>query len=123
MEDDERPIVKKGPNEDIGAVVCAFCGTEQPVRVNAKNKKYYNCSNCGVVQPALPFFQEWLLSNAKIYGPDRPDPSERRPSPPPAKGPGPDRRDKATAPAAPPPAASDAPEKQRAGFGMFRRQR
>ncbi len=112
--------VKKGPNEDVGAVVCAFCGTEQPVRVNAKGKRYYNCANCGVVQPALPFFQEWVLEHAKLYGADRPDPAERRAAPPPARGPGPDRSDDPITKPVATHQAEPAP-KQRARFGMFRR--
>lgn len=54
--------------DDIGSVCCAFCQGTAPVRKNAKSKLYYVCSGCGIVQPNMPGFQEWILSNARITG-------------------------------------------------------
>lgn len=119
---------KKPPNETIGEVICSYCCTKQPVRRNAKGKLYINCSICGVIQPALRFFQEWILEHGKIYGAEKPDPA---PAAPPAKSPEPDTHD---APHAEPlplaaqatPAKTEASvaanqDKKLPGFGMFRR--
>ena len=56
-------------NETIGKVPCAFCESTAPVRKNAKRKLYYVCGGCGIVQPNMPRFQEWILEHAKIDGP------------------------------------------------------
>lgn len=60
-------------NETIGSVPCAFCGCKSPVRKNAKQKLYYVCPGdgdraCGIVQPNMPGFQEWILEKATITG-------------------------------------------------------
>lgn len=117
---------KKPPNETIGEVTCAYCCTKQPVRRNAKRKLYVNCSNCGVIQPALRFFQEWILEHCTIYGAEKPDPA---PAAPPAKSPEPDTHDAPLAEPLPlaaeatPPKAEASPATRREkkpGFGMFR---
>lgn len=88
-------VTKKAPNEDIGHVTCTYCKTQQPVRRNAKKKLYINCSNDGVIQPALPHFQSWMMDNATLYGPGgKPDVAPREVPPP--KTPEPDRRDTPT---------------------------
>lgn len=55
-------------NDTIGKVPCAFCSTPAPVRKNAKAKLYYVCNGCGIVQPNMPGFQEWILDHATITG-------------------------------------------------------
>lgn len=32
-------------------------------------KLYYDCPKCGLVMPTRPTFQDWVLSNATLYGP------------------------------------------------------
>lgn len=56
--------------EDKGDVVCAFCKEKAAVRENSKGKLYYNCRDCGIVQPHGRRFQLWLMDNAFMYGPD-----------------------------------------------------
>lgn len=89
------------------------------MRKNVKGKLYLNCSNCGVIQPSLPHFQEWVLENAKLYGADKPDRPAPRPAP--VKQPEPDRADAPRVePAA---AAAPAREKQQpapTGFSIFK---
>lgn len=121
--------LKKPPNKNIGEVLCTYCCTKQPVRRNAKGKLYINCSNCGVIQPALRFFQEWIFERCNIYGAEKPDPA---PAAPPAKSPEPDTHDTPhadplplaaqAAPAKTEASAAAKPAKKNAsGFGMFRR--
>ncbi len=55
-------------NDTIGKVPCAFCAQPAPVRKNSKGKLYYVCSGCGIVQPNMPGFQEWILEKATITG-------------------------------------------------------
>ena len=55
--------------EDCGSVVCPFSGTPAAVRRNAKRRLYFNCPNCGVVQPHGAGFQSWMMDNAKLYVP------------------------------------------------------
>lgn len=97
-------------NEDKGRVTCPFCSGTAPVRRNAKGKLYFNCSNCGLVQPALGRFQSWMMDNAAIYGPEgAPDDS----APPPVEV------KKETPPVAPPPAPAPAPAKPAGGWGLL----
>lgn len=61
------------PNETIGSVQCPFCaGDNRPVRKNANKKLYFVCPSCGIVQPNMPGFQEWILAHAKINGAEQP---------------------------------------------------
>lgn len=120
---------KKPPRETCGTCECPFCRTEQPVRKNINDKFYINCTTCGVVQPALPYFQEWILEHARLYGADGPG---KRPPAVPAKSPEPDTRDEpriepapvelpAAAQTAPPAAMKAKTVEKKTGFGMFRR--
>ena len=68
-------------NEDKGKVICPFCNGSAPVRRNSKGKLYFNCPGDGLVQPALPHFQSWMMDNADIYGPEGAPEAE---TPPPA---------------------------------------
>lgn len=107
---------KKQPNPDAGECRCPFCGTDQPVRKNVNGKLYLNCSNCGVIQPSLPHFQEWVLENAKLYGADKPDRPAPRPAP--VKTPEPDTREAPRA--APVAAAPEKPAPKTAGLRIFK---
>lgn len=33
-------------------------------------KLYYDCPKCGLIMPTRPAFQDWVLSNATLYGPE-----------------------------------------------------
>ena len=57
-------------NEDKGKVICPFCNGSAPVRRNSRGKLYFNCPIDGLIQPALPHFQSWMMDNATIYGPE-----------------------------------------------------
>ncbi len=88
INDKRRRKPKPTKNPDAGEVACPFCRHPAPVRKNANQKLYFNCARCGIVQPALPAFQEWLLEHATLYGPEgKPEPVT------PVKQPEPDTRD------------------------------
>ena len=55
--------------ETIGKITCPFCATSADARKNKKGKLYFSCMRCGLVQPALPAFQDWILENVKIGTP------------------------------------------------------
>lgn len=113
--------LKKQPNPDAGECRCPFCSTDQPVRKNVKGKLYLNCSNCGVIQPSLPFFQNWVLENASLYGADKPDRPTPRPAP--VKQPEPDRADAPRVESAAPVAdlsVKEKPQPASAGFRIFK---
>ena len=80
-------------NKQIGEVTCIVCGASCPVARRKDGKLYYRCAPtaCGTVQLPGPGFQEWMLENATIYGP------EGKPETPPA--PAPADQDKPPAPA------------------------
>lgn len=121
-------VKKKPPNDDVGEVKCTYCRTMQPVRRNIKGKYYINCTNDGVIQPALPHFQEWILENATIYGAEKPERTAPRPVP--VKSPEPDTSDApAPAPAVDPPSPNvtvletkpePAPVKKSRGFRILK---
>lgn len=69
-------------NPDAGEVVCPFDGRTAPVRKNANGKLYYNCPGCGIVQPALAPFQDWVLDHATLYGPEGKPQREAEPAAP-----------------------------------------
>ena len=63
--------------ETIGEIMHGPCGQIAPVRKNTNNKLYINCPRCGIGNYLLKGGQEYLLANAKIYGPDgAPDPEK-----------------------------------------------
>ena len=55
--------------ETIGKIICPFCATSADARKNKKGKLYFSCVKCGLVQPALPAFQDWMLEHVKIDTP------------------------------------------------------
>lgn len=67
---------------DIGEILHAPCGKVAPVRKNANGKLYINCPRCGMGTYVLPAGQDYILANAKMFGPD--GKPEEAPTPAPA---------------------------------------
>lgn len=65
-------------NNTIGECACPFCQEPADVRKNVKGKVYLYCDNCGMIQPNLAGGQDWILANARLFGPD----GQRPPMPP-----------------------------------------
>src|SRR5712692_6181473 len=87
---------KRSPNADVGKVTCPFCMHDAPIRKNSKGKFYINCPYDGLIQPALPHFQQWIMNNARLFSPEDdteelidpirpPEPETRPPKPEPKK--------------------------------------
>lgn len=55
--------------ETIGKIECPFCSSSADARKNKKGKLYFSCARCGLVQPALPAFQDWMLEHVQIDTP------------------------------------------------------
>lgn len=51
--------------ETVGTIRCAFCARDADARKNKNGKLYYACESCGLVQPHLPAFQDWMRARVK----------------------------------------------------------
>lgn len=73
-------------NETIGRIKCAICAGEADVRRYSRGTKklYWYCACCGMITPNLPGGQEYILENARLFGPGgSPDePPEKLPEKP-----------------------------------------
>lgn len=68
--------------ETVGTINCPFCARVADARKNKHGKLYYSCMTCGLVQPHLPAFQEWMLQNIKIEAPNTGAPKPEATDPP-----------------------------------------
>lgn len=73
----------------VGAIVA-------DVKRAKTGKLYYDCPKCGLIMPTRPAFQDWVLSNATLYGP------EGKKEAPAKEPPAPKTEAKETPPPAPP---------------------
>lgn len=55
-------------NENIGEIVCAWCGNDAPVRRRKDKKLYVMCDGCGQQFLNGPTGQDIILNRADIYG-------------------------------------------------------
>lgn len=59
----------KTTNEQIGICECALCGEDAPVykmrRSTKKVRLYYNCDQCGCIQPNKPAGQKHITNTFK----------------------------------------------------------
>jgi len=55
-------------NETIGHVQCPFCSKQADVRKNKKLRLYIACPIDGLITPALPHGQAWILDRVKMLG-------------------------------------------------------
>ena len=63
------------PNASIGYVLCPHSGELAAIRKDKRGKLYY-VSRMGPVPCSTAYGQNWILENAKIWGPESPpDPS------------------------------------------------
>lgn len=90
-------------NPDLGEIDCPLGGStphQAHVRKYANGRKLYiACARCGMLQPSLQHGQDWILSNARMYGPEGKPADAAAPAP--------------AAPAVPAPAA---PAKKESGW-------
>lgn len=92
-------------NEAVGEIECAHCKRSALVSKYRTGRRllYYHCKNCGVIQLGYPGGQDWILSNARMYGPDGP------PKPAATASPAPPKVQPAPQPLPKPPEAKPAP--------------
>lgn len=57
-------------NANVGDVACPTCESTAYVRRKTSGKYYVNCPHCGLFNISYRSGQEWILSNARFYGPN-----------------------------------------------------
>ena len=79
-------------NETIGRCACSTptCDEVADVRkMRGNGRLYLVCNECGTIRPTGARFQDYILNNADMKGPDDPAPNPA-PNPAPAPEPAPD---------------------------------